>query len=42
MHKLLEWLRREHGDEPPEPIDDQAAVEELPDELADGYEPADE
>lgn len=43
MHKLLEWIRRDQGDAPPSrEIDAEDVVDEFPDELADGYEPADE
>lgn len=41
MHKLLEWIRRDQGDAPPEGEIDQADVEEEMEELADGYEPRD-
>jgi len=41
MHKLLEWMRRDHVDAPPSgPVDAEDVEEEL-EELSDGYEPKD-
>lgn len=40
MHEFLEWLRWQHGDQPPEgEVDAKDIDEEIPDELADGYTP---
>lgn len=41
MHRLLAWLRREHGDAPPEGRPSDVEIEDELEPVADGYEGTD-